>query len=95
MFSWKAADDQLKQDALAGAAAAEYGQSFAARYRQTFRTTVFGLIIGTIGCFQGMSTKLHLIAFFPRPAFRQSAGGSRYLRELECTTSSGSGFVGA
>jgi phospholipid/cholesterol/gamma-HCH transport system permease protein len=23
----------------------------------TFRTAVFGLIIGTIGCFQGMSTK--------------------------------------
>jgi len=33
------------------------GTSFSDFLAPTFRTTVFGLIIGTIGCFQGMSTK--------------------------------------
>jgi phospholipid/cholesterol/gamma-HCH transport system permease protein len=33
------------------------GASFSDFLAPTFRTAVFGLIIGTIGCFQGMSTK--------------------------------------
>jgi len=33
------------------------GATFSDFLAPTFRTTVFGLIIGTIGCFQGMSTK--------------------------------------
>jgi phospholipid/cholesterol/gamma-HCH transport system permease protein len=33
------------------------GTSFSDFLAPTFRTAVFGLIIGTIGCFQGMSTK--------------------------------------
>jgi phospholipid/cholesterol/gamma-HCH transport system permease protein len=33
------------------------GTTFSDFLAPTFRTTVFGLIIGTIGCFQGMNTK--------------------------------------